>query len=73
MTIIIIIILSFIGSISRSVLRGAAAPVGRENRGHRGKVRPEKERCARLVLQSETEAEANEIRGATLTANVFSK
>jgi hypothetical protein len=52
---------------SGGVLCGAAEAVGREDRRDRGETRPEEERGEGLVLQSEAEAEENEVRGATLT------
>lgn len=52
---------------SRSVLRRAAATVRRKDRRHRRKTGLEEERGARLVLQSATKAEKDEVRRATLT------
>lgn len=53
-------------TVAGSVLRRAAAAVGREDRGHSGKARPEEERGQSVVLQPEAEAKAHEVCGPTL-------
>lgn len=51
----------------RSVLRGAATALRREDSRHRGEARPQEERSAGVVLQPAAETEAHEVRGAALT------
>lgn len=58
-------------TISGSVLCRSAAALGRENSRHCREIRSEKERRPGVVLQPAAETETNEIRGATLTADVF--
>jgi len=53
-------------TVAGSVLRRATAAFGREDRGHCGKARPEKERGQSVVLQSEAKAKAHEVCGPTL-------
>jgi len=53
-------------TVAGSVLRRAAAAVGREDRGHSGKARPEKECGQSVVLQPEAKAKAHEVCGPTL-------
>lgn len=57
-------------TVTGSVLRGAAEAVGREDSGHCGKARLEKERCPRVVLQPEAKAKTHEVRRPTLTESV---
>lgn len=53
----------------RGLLRRATAALGREDRRHRREARPQEECGACLVLQPAPEAEAYEVRGATLTGD----